>query len=97
MKRRTKILLIVILLIVLGLLIANETYQEDHATYKVLGNTSLGTVEKIVYGNESVNNSIALITGIHPREKLAINPEIKAAKNMSRNMRMSKSSIIKQT
>lgn len=80
MKRRTKILLIVILLMILGLLILNENNQNDHKTYKVLGNSSLGTVERIIYGNETMNNSIALITGIHPREKLAINPEIKAAK-----------------
>ena len=80
MRRRTKILLIVILLLALGLMIANENYKQEHSTYKVLGNNSLGTVERIIYGNESANNSIALITGIHPREKLAIGPEIKAAK-----------------
>jgi hypothetical protein len=84
LNRRTKILLIVILLMILGLLIANETYKNDHATYKLLGNNSLGTVEKIIYGNESANNSIALITGIHPREKLAIGPEIKAAKEYAK-------------
>ena len=80
MKRRTKILLIVILILVLGLMIANEQYKDEHTTYKVLGNSSLGTVEKIIYGNESLNNTIAIITGIHPREKLAIDPEIKAAR-----------------
>lgn len=80
MKRRTKVILIVVLLLVIGVLVFNEEYQKDHTPYKLLGNNSLGTVEKIIYGNESANNSIALITGIHPREKLAINPEIKAAK-----------------
>lgn len=84
LNRKTKILLIVILLMILGLLIANETYKNDHATYKLLGNNSLGTVEKIIYGNESANNSIALITGIHPREKLAIGPEIEAAKEYAK-------------
>ena len=80
MKKKTKIILILVLLIIIGLIIANDEYQTEHAPYKVLGNNSLGTVEKIIYGNESANNTIALITGIHPREKLAINPEIKAAK-----------------
>lgn len=80
MKKKTKIILIVVLLIVIGLIIVNDNYQSEHAPYKVLGNNSLGTVERIIYGNESANNSIALITGIHPREKLSINPEIKAAK-----------------
>ena len=80
MKRKTKIILIVVLLIILGVLIFTDNYQEDHSTYKVIGNNSLGTVEKIIYGNDNATKSIALITGIHPREKLAINPEIKAAK-----------------
>ena len=80
MKRRTKVILIVVLLVAIAALVFNEEYQKDHTPYKLLGNNSLGTVEKIIYGNESANNSIALVTGIHPREKLAINPEIKAAK-----------------
>ena len=80
MKRKTKIILIVVLLIILGALILTEDYRTDHTTYKVIGNNSLGTVEKIIYGNDNATKSIALITGIHPREKLAINPEIKAAK-----------------
>ena len=80
MKRKTKIILIVVLLIILGALILTEDYRTDHTTYKVIGNNSLGTVEKIIYGNDNATKSIVLITGIHPREKLAINPEIKAAK-----------------
>ena len=68
------------MLIILGALILTEDYRTDHTTYKVIGNNSLGTVEKIIYGNDNATKSIALITGIHPREKLAINPEIKAAK-----------------
>ena len=80
LKRKTKIILIVVLLIILGALILTEDYRTDHTTYKVIGNNSMGTVEKIIYGNDNATKSIALITGIHPREKLAINPEIKAAK-----------------
>ena len=80
MKRRTKILLIIILVLILAVVIINDKTQFDNSPYHVIGNNSLGTVEKIIYGNASANNSIALITGIHPREKLAINPEIKAAK-----------------
>ena len=80
MKRKTKIILIFVLLLAIGCIIVNDNYQYEHSPYHLLGNTSIGTVEKIVYGNESANNSIALITGIHPREKLAISPEIKAAK-----------------
>ncbi len=80
MNKKTKIILIVVLLLCLGAAMSYEQYQIEHASYRVLENNSLGTVEKIIYGNESVNNSIALITGIHPRETLSIDPEIKAAK-----------------
>ena len=80
MKKKTKIILIFVLILVLGGLMYYETYQEENSPYKVIGNASVGTVEKIIYGNEDANHTLALITGIHPREKLAINPEIKAAK-----------------
>lgn len=80
MKRKTKIILIVVLMLALGGLMYYEQYQDEHSPYHLIGNNSLGTVEKIIYGNPDANNTIALITGIHPREKLAIEPEIKAAK-----------------
>ena len=66
-------------MIIVGI-VTHDNYRYENTPYNLLGNNSLGTVEKIIYGNESANNTIALITGIHPREKLAINPEIKAAK-----------------
>lgn len=80
MQRKTKLILIIIFLIILGGIIVYESTYANDSRYELLGNTSLGTVEKLVYGNASANSSIAIITGIHPREKLAINPEIKAAK-----------------
>lgn len=46
----------------------------------MLGKTDTGTVEKFIYGNPNSTKTIALITGIHPREPLSIGPEIKAAK-----------------
>ena len=63
----------------------NEDYQLEHAPYKVIGNNSVGTVEKVVYGNENSNNTIALITGIHPRETLSIVPEIISAQQYVKN------------
>ncbi len=80
LKRKIKIILILALLLSLGATIAFENYHQEHTPYKVLGNNSLGTVEKNIYGNDRSSESIALITGIHPREKLSIDPEIKAAK-----------------
>ena len=70
MQKKTKIILIVILLLILGALIYYQNEELNNATYRMLGDNDLGTVEKIIYGNESANNTIALITGIHPREKI---------------------------
>lgn len=80
MQRKTKVILIVVLLVILGALMFYENFQEKNTTHEILGNNSLGTVEKLIYGDVNAKNSICLITGIHPREKLAIAPEIKAAK-----------------
>lgn len=45
----------------------------------------LGTVDKYVFGNANASTELVLIAGIHPREPLAIEPEIKAAKEFSQN------------
>ena len=45
----------------------------------------MGTVDKYVFGNPSSDTEIVLIAGIHPREPLAIEPEIKAAKEFAKN------------
>ena len=87
MQRKTKIILIIALLLILGTGIfieETEIIDLDFLYYKnatgIIGENDLGTVEKYVYGNPNATKTIALITGIHPREKLAIDPEIKAAK-----------------
>lgn len=87
MEKKNKIVLIVVILIVLAGLIYFEpmlTKQIPIETIK-LGDTDTGTVVKNIYGNASANNTIALITGIHPRETLSIEPEIKAAKEYVRD------------
>lgn len=80
LERKTKIILIVVLLLILGGLFLMGDQKTTGSSGSVLGNTTNGTVEKFVYGDASANKSIALITGIHPREPLSIDPEIKAAK-----------------
>lgn len=87
MQRKTKVILIIALLLILGIGIYNEQTEVvdlDFIHYKnttgIIGENDLGTVEKYVYGNPNATKTIALITGIHPREKLSIDPEIKAAK-----------------
>lgn len=54
--------------------------DQNSVSSSMLGDTDTGTVEKFIYGDANAKNSIALITGIHPREPLSIDPEIKAAK-----------------
>lgn len=80
MKRKSKIIIIVLFLIVIAGIIILETPHYNEIHYKTLGNTSIGTVEVGISGNENATKCIALITGIHPRETLSIEPEIDAAK-----------------
>lgn len=87
MQSKTKIIIIAVILLIIGGLIffGNGLKNEISISSSMLGNTDTGTVEKFIYGNASANNTIALITGIHPREPLSIDPEIKAAKEYVRD------------
>ena len=81
MQKKTKIILIVVLLLVLaGLYFMGDKITQTATQSTVLADTENGTVEKFIYGNPGAEHTIALITGIHPREPLSIDPEIKAAK-----------------
>lgn len=80
MKRSTKIILIIAILAVIGAAVYLETPHYNEISYTTLANTSIGTVEVGTSGNENATTCIALITGIHPRETLSIEPEIQAAK-----------------
>ena len=80
MKRKTKVILIFVILLALGATMAYQDHNDKHTSYKVLANNDLGTVERMIYGCETSEETIALITGIHPKEKISINPEIQAAR-----------------
>ena len=80
MKRSYKIILIIALLAVIGGIIFFETGQYNEISYTTIANTSIGTVEMGISGNENATKCIALITGIHPRETLSMEPEIQAAR-----------------
>lgn len=80
MKKSTKIIIILIFLLIIGAILYSEFGNYNEIKYTTLGNTSIGTVEVGISGNENATKCIALITGIHPREKLSIDPEIEAAK-----------------
>lgn len=76
MNRKTKI--IIILIILLGLIIIFGNSKD--ISYETLADTDIGSVEVGICGNENATKCIALITGMHPREPLSIGPEIEAAK-----------------
>ncbi len=77
---KNKIILFIAILLVICALIYVTTPKYAEIEYTTIANTSIGTVEVGIAGNESAETSIALITGIHPRETLSIDPEIQAAK-----------------
>jgi len=79
LKLKTKLIIILFIIVLFGgFFIVTHNYNEIE--YTTLANTSIGTVEKGISGNENATKCIALITGIHPRETLSIDPEIQAAK-----------------
>ena len=80
MKRSAKFILIAIILIIIGGLVLFENKPAPEINYTTLANTSIGTVEMGVAGNENATTCIALITGIHPRETLSMDPEILSAR-----------------
>ncbi|MBQ9160120.1 MAG: hypothetical protein IJ122_02195 [Methanobrevibacter sp.] len=80
MKKATKIILIIALLLVVGGIAFMQNYNYNEISYTTLADTDIGSVEVGISGNESAPVAIALITGIHPRETLSIEPEIEAAK-----------------
>ena len=83
LKWKTKIIIILAIILIGGFLLTNTHYNE--ITYTTLANTSIGTVEVGITGNESAPTAIALITGIHPRETLSIEPEIQSAREFGSN------------
>lgn len=64
---------------IIGVITVSNIHSND-ITYETLADSDIGTVEVGISGNPNATKSIALITGIHPRETLSIGPEIEAAK-----------------
>ena len=80
MQKSAKIILLAAILIIVGGAIFFAGNQYPEIEYTTLANTSIGTVEVGIAGNENASTCVALITGIHPRETLSIDPEIQAAR-----------------
>lgn len=83
MKRKTKIIIILLFLIFGAIFVSGSGLFIPDANYATIADTNIGTVEVGIYGNPNATNCIALITGIHPRETLAIDSEINAAKQFA--------------
>jgi len=72
--------MIIIFLVIGGVLLAYNYYTPTENNH---WENELGSVDKIIYGNPHASCEIVIITGIHPREKLAIEPEIESAKQFA--------------
>lgn len=79
--RLIKKLFIIIIIILAIISIPFILYNSSEHTQ--IGSNDMGYVTKDVYNHYNSNTTIVLITGIHPREKLAINPEIESAKKFA--------------
>ena len=77
--------------IILLMIIVTVPYliYEWHS-HENIGSNERGYVTKDIYNHYGSEQTIILITGIHPRENLAINPEIESAKRfaLTHNARM---------
>ena len=75
MKFKKLFLIIIIIIAIIGVLAVYT--PGEHVE---IGSNELGSVEKNTYNYYGSNITIAIITGMHPRETLAIEPEIASAK-----------------
>lgn len=92
-KKITGISLIILFIILASLLIeldlnkaSTNIFSDNKTTGEVIGNTSYGYVEKEVYGNQSSNETVIIITGVHPRESEFHNVTAAAVKDKSENL-----------
>lgn len=65
-------------------LLNNKSNSENYRS--ILGNESYGWAEKEVYGNQNSEETIAIITGVHPRESGFHNATADALKNKSTSL-----------
>lgn len=64
----------------------NVNSIENRSSEIFLGNKSYGYAEKVVYGNQNSNETIAIIIGVHPRESGFHNATAAALKDKSRSL-----------
>jgi len=64
----------------------NVNSIENRSSEIFLGNKSYGYAEKVVYGNQNSNETVAIIVGVHPRESGFHNATAAALKDKSRSL-----------
>ena len=82
MQRSSKIIIIIVSLLIIGGIIFFESTQYPEIKYTTIANTSIGTVEVGIAGNENATKCIALITGRANGESLVhdyVNPNVTAS------------------
>ena len=84
LKNISTVIILLMILVTIPYLIYEWHSHEN------IGSNELGYVTKDIYNHYGSEQTIILITGIHPRENLAINPEIESAKRfaLTHNARM---------
>ena len=85
MTRKIKIIIIIAVILVGASLFLYTNFSGNSSTNSGHWENDVGTVNKTVYGNANAKTEMVLIAGIHPREPLSIEPEIKAAEEFAKN------------
>ena len=81
-KKIKIIIFIIVLAAIASLFIFNYTFHNSSTNH---WQNDYGTVDKYIFGNNRSQTELVLIAGIHPREGLAIEPEIEAARQFAEN------------
>ena len=82
MKRKIIIALILLVIVVLLFFVVSDSQTQINEEH---WQSDVGSVDKVIYGNPNATTEIAIVIGMHPREKLAINPEIEAVEQFASN------------
>ena len=82
LTRKIKIIIIVAVLLIGASIFLFSNFNTTTSEH---WENDVGSVDKAVYGNANAQTEIVLIAGIHPREPLSIEPEIKAAEEFAKN------------
>lgn len=83
LSNKLKIILIIVFIAIIGALFVYD-FNNSNSNSPNHWENDLGTIDKVIYGNPNSTTEIVLIAGIHPREPLSIEPELKAAEEFAK-------------